>query len=59
MNSQAPDNQIISDGIAFWARLWQAQFDHSLKAYAAFAQAMPRKSAQQLSDEAEALRQDA
>lgn len=57
MNSQMPNNKIISDGISFWARLWQAQFDQSLKAWAAFAQAMPRKSAQQLSDEAEAQRQ--
>lgn len=48
--------ELWEQGVTFWARLWQAQIDQSLKFWAAWASALPRPSAAQLSSEAEALR---
>jgi len=42
--------------MGFWFRLWQAQFDQSLKFWCYWAQAVPRPTAAQLSAEADALR---
>lgn len=41
---------------AYWCRVWQAQFELGLRMWGAWASALPRPAAKDLSDEAEALR---
>lgn len=43
-------------GLGLWCRLWQMQLDHSMRLWAAWAGAMPRPIAADLSAEAERQR---
>jgi len=43
----------LASGIAFWAGVWQKQFEHNLTLMAAMAQALPHDNARALAADAE------
>lgn len=43
-------------GLSLWCRLWQAQMEHSLRFWAAWAARLPHADAAQLAAEAEAMK---
>ena len=47
---------VWGQALGFWCRLWQAQIDQSLRFWAFWASALPRKDAAELAAEAEAMR---
>lgn len=57
MDRRDASNDTWGQGIGFWFRLWQLQFEQALKIWAACASALPHPTAADLSASAEAQRQ--